>query len=163
MKLRKISLSYLQRFVAKKNFLPHKIKRTLKKIVFSIYVNGFSVAAKIKSQVSKFLFKFDLITRGNTAAQKFFWFSPVMQHSLNVHGCRGSGHLERETLPQHKSTLQINNPSFQRIAFIVHDQELYTLKTQSQIQRKTVGVYKLLFLIMESTGGGILASFVGPL
>ena len=50
MKLRKISLSYLQRFVAKKNFLLYKIKRTIKKIVFSIDVlNGFSVAAKIKS------------------------------------------------------------------------------------------------------------------
>lgn len=39
----------------------------------------------------------------------------------------------------------------------------FVLKTQSQIQRKTVKVYKLLFLIIESTGGGILASFVGPL
>lgn len=69
---------------------------------------------------------------------------------------------------ENTGTLQINNypphPHFQRAALTLKG--LYKLcarKTQSQIQRKTVEVYKLLFLIIKSTGGGILASFVGPL
>lgn len=61
------------------------------------------------------------------------------------------------------SPIDVLSLGFQRAAFIVPALKPFALKTQSQIQRKTVKVYKLLFLIIESTGGGILASFVGPL
>lgn len=78
-----------------------------------------------------------------------------------------SGHLRGETPSQHIGTSQIHNWSpisvFREQRSLRLALKLYEPKTQSQIRRKTVEVYKLLFLIIESTGGGSLASFVGPL
>lgn len=59
--------------------------------------------------------------------------------------------------------LKFHLPVFREQCSLYVVLKLYALKTQSQIQRKTVEVYKVLLLIIECTGGGILASFVGPL
>lgn len=110
------------------------------------------------------------MTRKNTSAQEFFWqpFPPVTQCAWNVHGWRGGGHFKRtDIIPTYRCSAN-QQLTFCLLVFgepcsLCMALKLNVLKTQSQIQRKTVKVYKLLFLIIVSTGGGILASFVGPL
>ena len=109
------------------------------------------------------------MTRKNTAAQEFFRrpSPPVTQHAWNVRGGRGGGHFKRDIIPTYRYSadqqLTCCLSGFGEQRSLCMALKLNVLKTQSQTQRKTVKVYKLLFLIIVSAGGGILASFVGPL